>query len=173
MEDNTKYYKDGVARVLDVLKNALGTNGLIKFYFNGQPELSNSMLPCIMVSEENGVIESSATGTDLITENIKIIIALNKRDDAGASMDTDLTEFKLRALVKGQDPTTKEYMPNTILYALRKHITLDDAVVDSQIRTYFGDDGNAGVNIRGADAVTQEAIVELTLQRRAIVSSRD
>lgn len=163
--NETNYYKDGVARVLDVLKDAFGAQ--FKVYFNGQPEeIPESMLPCIMVSETNGAIQSDATGTDRIVETVQIIIALNKKDDIGASADTDLTEFKLRRLIKGQDPVTREYLPQTVMYAIRKHITLGDAVLSTRVDTDFD------VNIRGQNTVTQEAYVNLTIERRAIVNDR-
>lgn len=163
--DEQTYYKDGVARVLELIKDALGDSYT---YFNGQPEeLQESYLPCVMVSETVGAVESHATGTDLIRENILIIIALNKKDDIGAGPDVDLTEFKLRKLVKGQHPTTGEYLPETVMYAIRKHITMNDAVLSSSIETDFD------VNVRGEDTVTQEGYVTVTMERLAIVPSRD
>lgn len=168
MQDTPTYYQDGVARVLDVLKDTFGLDGMIKQYFNGQPEeIPESLLPCIMVSETNGAIMADATGTDRIIETVLIIVAMNKKEDLGAPLDVDLTEFKLRKLVKGQDPTTKQYLPQTIMYALRKHITLNDAVLNSRISTDFD------VNIRGQQTVTQEAYIELTIERRALVPTRD
>lgn len=165
MDSNT-YYKDGVARVIELLKNAFGDQ--FKAYFNGQPEeIPESYLPCIMVSETTGRIASGATGTDNILETIMIIIALNKKDDIGAGPDVDLTEFKLRKLVKGQDPTTAEYLPNTVMYALRKHITMNDSVLSTSIETDFD------VNVRGEDTVTQEGYIIITMERLAIVPSRD
>lgn len=164
--DSTTYYEDGVARVIELLKDAFGSQ--FKAYFNGQPEeLQQSLLPCIMVSETLGKVESHATGTDLITETILIIIALNKKDDIGAAPDQDLTEFKLRKIVKGQHPDTGEYLPETIMYALRKHITMNDSVLKSDIETDFD------VNVRGEDTVTQEAYVTVVMERLAIVPSRD
>jgi len=165
--DAPNYYKDGVARVLELLKNTFGDDP-IKGYFNGQPnDIPESMLPAIMVSETAGRIDSGATGTDRITETILIVIAMNKKDDLGAPADIDLTEFKLRKLVKGQDPITMEYLPQTVMYAIRKHITMDDAVLNSSISTDFD------VQIRGSDTVTQEAYVEVTLERLALIPSRD
>lgn len=166
MQDTTVYYKDGVARVLELMREAFGDD--FKAYFNGQPEeIPESALPCVMVSETTGQIASGATGTDDIAETILIILALNKKDDIGADPETDLTEFRLRKMVKGQHPTTKEYLPKTVMYAIRKHITMDDAILGSDINTDFD------VNVRGTDTVTQEAYITVTLQRLAIVPDRD
>ena len=165
MESND-YYKDGVARVLELLRDTFGDQ--FKAYFNGQPEeIPESMLPCIMVSETTGSIASGATGTDDILETIQIIIALNKKDDIGADPEADLTEFKLRKLVKGQDPTTGQYKPQTIMYALRTYISMGDAVLNSRIDTDFD------VNVRGTDTVTQEAYITVTIDRMALVPYRE
>jgi hypothetical protein len=174
MQDPPTYYKDGVTRILDLLKDTFGTTGMFKAYFNGQPEgIPESLIPCIMVSGATGEVVSAATGTDQITEVVSIIVALNKKDDYGASPDVDLTEFKLRKLVFGQDPATQEYLPQTIMYAIRKHISMDDAVLNSRVQISFDESDGAGVNVRGPSTVTQEAIVRVTLTRLALVPSRD
>lgn len=163
--DTSTYYKDGVARVMELMKDALGDNYT---YFNGQPEeVAESLLPIVMISESEGIVESDATGYDKITEVINIIIAFNKKDDMGAPPEQELTEFKLRKLVKGQDPTTGEYLPQTVMYALRKHITMNNAVLSTQVETNFD------VNIRGEETVTQEATVTVTLSRLVKVPERD
>lgn len=168
MQEDT-YYKDGVARVIELLRDAFGDQ--FKAYFNGQPqEIPESMLPCIMVSETVGVIESGATGTDNITETVIIIVALNRKDDIDADPEKDLTEFKLRKLVKGQYPQghakAGQYMEQSLMYAIRTYITMMDSIVSSRIETDFD------VNIRGEQTLTQEAYVAITLERMALVPSR-
>lgn len=164
MESDT-YYKDGVARILELMKDALGDKYK---YFNGQPEeIPESLLPVVMVSETQGTVQSDATGYDKITEVVQIIVALNKKDDLGAPPEQELTEFKLRKLVKGQNPTTAEYLPETVMYALRRHITMNNEVLRTLIETDFD------VNIRGEETVTQEATISVTIERLAKVPERD
>ena len=168
MQEDT-YYKDGVARVIELLRDAFGDQ--FKAYFNGQPqEIPESLLPCITVSETVGVIESGATGTDNITETVIIIVALNRKDDIDADPEKDLTEFKLRKLVKGQYPQghakAGQYMEQSLMYAIRTYITMMDSIVSSRIETDFD------VNIRGEQTLTQEAYVAITLERMALVPSR-
>ena len=163
--DQNIYYKDGVARVVELLKDAFGDQ--FKAYFNGETEPLSSQLPCVMVSETEGNIVSDATGFDKITESIQIIIVVNKEDDIGAPPEQDLTEFKLRKMVKGQDPTTAEYLPNTVMYAIRKHITMQDSVLSQSIQTVFG------VNQLSDETLTQEAYVTITLTRLARVEERE
>ncbi len=158
-------YKDGATLVLDLLRDAFGDQ--FEQYYNGDPEeILEVNLPCIMVSETQGAIDYGATGTDNVTETVRITIALNKKDDLGGSEDTDLTELKLRQLVKAQDPDTGEYIPETIMYALRTHISMGGSVLRSRIETDFD------VNIRGETVVTQEAYVTVYIDRLAIVPSR-
>lgn len=169
MQETETYYKDGVARVLELLKDTFGEQ--FKAYYNGQPEeIPESMLPCVMVSETTGSIESGATGTDNILETIVIILALNKKDDMFADPEKDLTEFKLRKLVKGQYPQDHakkgQYIENTVMYAIRRYISMNDAVLNSRIETDFD------VNLRGEEVLTQEAYVVVTLERLALVPSR-
>jgi hypothetical protein len=170
MQESDRYYKDGVARILELLKDTFGDQ--FKSYFNGQPEdIADAQLPCIMVSETTGAVESDATGVDLITETVVIILALNRKDDIGADESTDLTEFKLRKLVKGQYPdghaSQGHYLPETVMYAIRKNITMENSVLQSNITTDFD------IIQRGEDTYTQEAYVTVTLQRLAAVPSRD
>lgn len=166
--DGPTYFADGCARILELLKDTFGTSGPIRTYYNGElEEIPESSLPCIMVSEGLGLIEDGATGQDDITETVRIIIAMNKKDDIGAAPTDDLVEFKLRKLVKGQDPTTKEYLPQTIMYALRKHITLNDASVGMSVQTDFGP------NIRGVNTFVHEAYIDVTIGRHASVPNRD
>jgi len=167
--ENTQYYKDGVAKVLDLMKDTFGD--YFKAYFNGQPpNLPEFLLPCLMVVEGAGEITSGATGTDRIVETVTIIIALNKKDDIGATQDTDLTDFKIRKLVKGQDPTTQEYHRRSVMYALRTYITMDNTVLENRVETEFGE--NVRVNGEGNDLATMEGFVQLQLRRQAIVPSR-
>lgn len=169
MEDSANYYKDGVARVLELMKDTFGD--YFKAYFNGQPEnIPESMLPCLMVSETTGRIESGATGTDNIIETIVIILVENKKDDAGSDPEKDLTELRLRRLVKGQYPEGSakvgQYIEKSVMYAIRTYISMSDAVLNSEIETDFD------VNIRGENTITQEAYVAITLERMALVPSR-
>lgn len=163
--EQNQYYKDGVERVLDLMRSKFG--GYFKAYYNGQPEdIPESMLPCVMVTESDGEIDTGATGTDTIVENIIIILVANRKDDIGADPETDLTELKLRRLVKGQDPQTGQYLTNTVMHALRTNLSLDNVVIGSSIRTDFA------FNSRGEEVDTQEAYIQLTIERLAFIPYR-
>ncbi len=170
MEDKNNYYKDGVARVLDILKETFGS--YFKMYYDDElSDIPESNLPCVMVSEGTGTVSSGATGTDNLGEEIIIIVSLNPKDDFTGSSEENLTGARLRRIVKGQYPPghakAGQYHEQTIMYALRKHYTLDDAVINNAVETNFA------VAQRGAQVYTKEAYVTLNLQRLAFVPSRD
>lgn len=164
--EGQEYYKDGVARVLDLMRDTFGT--FFREYYDGEPEnVPESMLPCIMVVSPAIEISASATGTDDIIEQISIIVCLNKKDDKGATSNDDLTMYRIRKIIMGQDPSTKEYLPQTMMYALRKHITLSDTMIGSAVSIDFD------VDVIGESTVVQKGIVTLSGRRRAIVNVRD
>lgn len=170
MNNNTVYYSDGVARVLKLMKDTFNPSGIFKAFYNGEPEyIPEANLPAIVVSETTGRIESGPTGTDVVTEKVIISLIMNKKDEVGSG-DDDLTELKLRRLVKGQHPEGHEkagqYVEQSVMYALRTFITFDEAVVDSLIETDFS------VAQRGEDVFTQEAYISVTIQRMAMVPMR-
>jgi hypothetical protein len=158
-------YQDGVEVLIDMLRKAFGDT--FKEYYGGEPEeLNDAELPCIMVTEQRGVIAAGATGTDDIGESLQIILALNKKDDIGVRDSNGLTLMRLRRLVKEQDPTTGNYKPNTVMYILRNHFTLDNIALSNTVETDFD------VAQRGSDTYTQEAYITIRIQRMAIVPSR-
>lgn len=167
MNPDSRYVKDGVKRVLDLMRETFGDNYT---YFDDELiDIPENSLPCIMVTETSGEIGPDATTTDKITETMDIIIVFNVKDDLGADENTELTGNKIRRMVKGQDPNTNypyEYIPQSVMYALRTNVTLDDAVVSSRVTTSFGPD------IRGESLHTMEGRITLTIEREAAVPVR-
>lgn len=162
---NDTYLKDGATRVLELMKDTFGSRYIA--YFNGDAEPGESSLPCIMVSSQTATVASGASSTDDIDESVLIILSRNRKDDLGAGPDDELTEFKLRKDVFGQDPNTMQYLEGTVMYALRKHFTLNGAAIENAITIDFAP------NVRNAVIPTQEAYVTINLTRLAIVPSRD
>lgn len=166
MDNKVDFYKDGVARVLEVLKNTFGD--YFKEYFeSAMDEIPETMLPCVMATSTTAQVKSGATGTDNITETLTLIVVLNEKDYLGAESATNVADWTLRHLVYGQDPTSREYMAHSFMCALRKHFTLGDGVVDNQIRINFYP------GQRGQQLFTREAVISLDIERMAIVPYRD
>lgn len=168
MENNT-YYKDGSARVIELLKDAFGDT--FRAYFDGEAIPEEAFLPCVMVSTSRASITSGATGTDNIAEEILIMMVLSRKDDIGAPLDQDLTEYKIRKLVLGQDPNTQQYLPQSVMYVLRKHFTLNDGwVMSNSIDVDFAPNARGTLD---APINTMEAYITLRIIRAAMVPSRD
>ncbi len=162
-----KYYSDGVDRVLTLLKDTFGDQFS---YFNGELlNVSENYMPCMMVTETASLIDTDATGLDILTETIIIIVVLNKKDDLGGSDDIELTDYRLRKLVQGQDPTTKEYLTDSVLGALRTHFTMSNDTLYQNMQVDFTP------NLRGgADAIaTQEGYITITIRRLVPVPVRN
>lgn len=160
------YFPDGATRILRLLKETFGDH--FKAYFNGDAEPGENDLPCIMVSSQSAAIESGATGTDDIQESVMIIVSYNRKDDLGAGEDDQLTEDKVRKDVMGQNPTDGSWQTGTVMYALRKHYTLNEGlVIDNKVTIDFAP------NRRNQNIETQEAYVTIEIARLALVPSRD
>jgi hypothetical protein len=174
--DYGNYYKDSAAQILDIMRETFGDS--FREYFDGEPEMiTDAQLPCMMVRTPNISIKLASTGTDMISETVTIIVSFNKADDIGAKQDTDLTMYRIRKLILGQDPSRGEdfiapYYPRTVMGALRRYISLRNGTVDTEVTIEFD------VNIRGGsqDAgylATQEALITVTAYRNALVEVRE
>jgi len=166
--NSTEYFEDGVDRIIRLMRDTFGDK--FKKYFNGEAiNPTPSELPAIMVTETKSNIDTNATGFDIVQEEIIIIVVLNMKDYAKASDDTVLPDYELRRLVQGQDPATKEYMPMTVLGAIRTHFTMDQDTLYSSVEVDFTPSlrGNKEQTIN-----TWEAYVTITMQRLIPVPSR-
>jgi hypothetical protein len=164
MDNETNYYQDGVTRVLALLKETLGSGYT---YFDDEVlQVPGTMLPCVMVFEGTGGVRAGATGTDDIGETITIVVALNLNDELGATELTDLVGARLRRIIKGQNPTTGEWLQGTVLHALRTNFTLGNASVANEVEIDFSP------NQRGDDIFTKEAYITLRIERMAMVPNR-
>lgn len=164
----TNYFEDGVDRILRLMRDTFGST--FKEYYNGEILNSpSSKLPCIMVTETQSSINTDATGFDVANEQIVIIVVLNLNDYTGGSDDTVLADYALRKYVQGQDPTTKQYLAETVLGAIRTHFSMDSDTLYNAAEIDFTP------NKRGTAEVpiyTQEAYITITMQRLIPVPSR-
>jgi hypothetical protein len=114
------YYRDLTERVLELLRDNLSQAYGIKAYYDGDPvEFGMSSLPAICVIRPKASIDLGPTQNDRITSTTLIKLILDKRDDYGASQDTDLTDKRLRQMIEGRDTTTGQYKAETLVGVLR------------------------------------------------------
>lgn len=160
------YAKDPVDHVLAVLKDALGE----RFnYVNGMmdAEIPESLLPTVMATISDGTINSGASGQDDIEEKLTVTIAVNVKDYIGGDDSAADADVALRRMFMGIDPTTGQYLPESVMYALRKNFTLEGGVVENSLSFDF-----EPVQ-RGEHVFTQEATIQMTVKRMAQVPSRN
>lgn len=135
--------------------------------FEGDPiEIGESLLPCVVVEKIAGEVTVAGTGMDRITEQIRIKVVLNKKDDFGASNTEDLTERKLRQYIEAQDADDGYYAANTLLWILRTNYTLLGLATKQDITISYDAD------LRPNDVITSEAHVTIVVSRIVQVPDR-
>lgn len=161
-----EYFKDTTDRILQYLKDNFGDQ--FHAFFEGDPiHIPQSLFPCIVVSKVSSTIQTGPTGADENTESIIIKVILNKKDDFGNNeVNTNMTERRLRHIVEARDATTLQYVPESIMGALRLNITLGDVVLDESLAVKYG------VDLRPDDVITSEAHVTATVRTRILVPQR-
>lgn len=120
--------KDSVERVIDLLVATYGLpapDGTFRTYYNGDPEVIPAFnLPCAIVTQVKDDTTEGEMGEDDVTDQIRIKLVMDKRDDYTGKIDPlNLTEKRLRDLV-GRRNAQNEYEPGTIKRMLR------DALLD-------------------------------------------
>lgn len=165
--DEVNYWEDGVSRVLRLMKDTFGD--MFTYYKGEIINIPEMMLPCCMVSVPKTSINTKTSAHDSVQESIIIILVLNKKDDVNGSQDTDLTEYRLQKLVYGQDPSTAQYLPQTVMYAVRKNFTMNNDTIENNVDIDFTP------NLRGSTEnpiETQEAYITISLERLILVPNR-
>lgn len=135
--------------------------------FEGDPiEIGESLLPCVVVEKVAGDVTVAGTGMDRITEQIRIKIVLNKKDDFGASNTEDLTERKLRQYIEGRDATTGYFLAESLMGILRKNYTLLNLATKQDISIAYD------LDLRPNEIITSEGHVTLIISEVVIVPER-
>lgn len=136
MQPDQPVYSTPVDRILAFMRDTFGPQFVS--YYDGDPILiGESSLPavCVLLDTENVEVENSMQ--DMDSQSITIKLVLNKKDDYGASDNVDLTEKRLRLLVGARDKTTGQWLPETLMGALRQNLTLSQTVVDQKIKVTY------------------------------------
>lgn len=163
--EGTPVYKDVMTRVMNLMKATFGAT--FNAYYEGDPiQIPKANLPCMIIEVQAGRVQLDATSTDRFQTQINIRPVFDKSDDFGASDTQDLTERKLRVLVEGRDPSTGQFLPNSILGALRTNFTLQSNLIENDV------DWEYSPQPRPGDLVTSEALVQIVAIERIIVSGR-
>lgn len=163
--EGTPTFEDVFDRIMKLMKDTFGDT--FKAYYEGDPiEIPKANLPCVIMETQAGRTQLDATSTDRLQNQINIRLAFNKADDYGASDTQDLTEKKLRIMVQGRNPANGQYLPNSVVGALRTNFTLSSNLIENDI------DWEYSPQPRPNGLVTSEALVQVIAVERIIVANR-
>lgn len=165
MEDTTQYYKDPPKLIYELMQDTLGDRFT---YFLGSPlALSQAVYPCVVIqpTDSSNSVTEAYTGQDYVTEKINIHIMFLDSMQAVASGNIDTVMRALYNIVQGRDPATGFYMTDTVLYALRTNLEIDNpttkqpTVIDHDISV------NYDVSPSGEKAIVEAIITVNTIER--------
>lgn len=155
------------AVILDLFRNTFN-RGQFKMFRIGDPiTIPESQLPALIVSETATDYTFGPTGFDDVTHTLLIQVILNKKDEIGKPSDGSSLDETLDALIQGRDETSGEFMPDTILGALRRNITLGALIIQNTSKV------RKGVIPRSEDLLTAEAHIDVEVIELQAVPNRN
>lgn len=115
-------------------------------YYGEPDDVSETDLPFAAVDLLDTTIAQGPTATDLVTQTIKIIIAVNKKDGM-SDFDDETVGWKkqLELRVEGIDPVTGQYDPTTIMGIMRKNFTMGNYALNQNVKIKYGEVFRAGI----------------------------
>ncbi len=160
-----KYDQTLSEKVKDALEGAFGN--IFRSYYIGDPlSFPKSSLPAIVVEKQAGVISQDATGFDQSLSTILIILADDKKVDLKNPGRKKTSHVRFSQWVEGRDPTTKQYLDQSVMGVLRKQFTLNEKITDQDITIEYG------VNVRPAGLMTAEARITVVMSELVEIGSR-
>ena len=150
-------YAQPVDKLVEVLREEFGEQ--FKAYYNGDPDaIPDFNMPCVSVVKNSDQIANGPTGMQRVTEELVVKIIYNKADDWTAQTDqVALTEKKIRDVVEAVDPSTGNYLPQTVKHALLNRFTATGLQLN-QAMTF-----ELGVLPRSEELITQEGHLTLSV----------
>lgn len=165
LSDDIKFDPFVIERLMDVLRTAFTSR--FKEYYLGDPvAIPVSALPCMVIEKESSTVEHDATGFDRVTSRVIIKLIENKKVDFHNPGQRKSSHFHFHKLVEGRDPTTRQYLDQTVLGVIRKQFTLSDTLIDQSLEIEYG------IGLRPDELMTSEATVTITLQELVEIGSR-
>jgi hypothetical protein len=174
--DGQQLYPDAAQRIMALVRQTFGPEGeIMHAYFLGTPNGftgAKDAFPCVIVDKAAGTFKVGATTTDDITEHVFVHILVDVAIGFGAP-DTDNTvKRQLQTYVEGRDPTTGYLLPSSLMYALRKYITLQSPSAVG-IATINNDVSISYDSAQRPDwPETREAVIDIEITERQTVLGR-
>lgn len=152
--------------VCNYLKDEFGST--FRAYFIGDPiQIPEVKLPCMIIEPVDETSALLATGLDDVTQNLRIRVVVNKKDDYQRAVTNEVLWLeRLQLMVSGRDENTNEYLENTVIGVLRKFLTLGGRFWSSNLTVRYTQQP------RPSQMITEEAVISLTLRERLVISDR-
>jgi hypothetical protein len=176
LPDNQLLYPDAAQRVMALMKSTFGAEGQIfNAYFLGLPDdvvIPQDAFPCVIVDKVVGTYNVGATGTDDITEDVYIHIMVDVKTGFGRPDTDNFVKRQLQTLVEGRDPSTGALLPNTVMYAVRKNLTLNSGTavdlptINNEVHISYDSPK------RPEMPETRECVITMTVTERQVIGVR-
>lgn len=177
MPDDQQLYPDAAQRVMTLMQNTFGPAGQVfNAYFLGLPNdlvIAEDAFPCMIVDKVTGTYKVGPTSADDITEDVYIHIMVDVKTGFGRPEDDNPIKRQLQTLVEGRDPTTGALLPTTVMYALRKNLTLNSPTPAVNLPTINNDVHISYDAPKRPDMPeTREAILTIEVTERQVIGVR-
>ena len=153
-----------LARIEETYGEA-GPEGKFRTYYNGEPEVIPMFnLPCVIVTQLRDDTEEAEMGEDDVTDQIRIKLVMNKKEDYSGTIDPlNLTEKRLRDLV-GRRNAQNQYKDGTIKRMLRDALLEGVTAVAPTMAVEYGVNPRDTLGDSDNVAWTAEAWVTFSIQ---------
>lgn len=141
--------------------------GPFKVYREGDPIIfPASMLPAMFVSEPITEYTEGPTGFDAISHQILIQIVFNKKAEFGAPKGVATLDNIIDQYVHGRDPSTGDFLSNTIMGTIRRNISFNNMIIGQKVRV------EKYTVPRSDELWTVEAQIRITIDEEQAIANR-
>src|SRR6266566_140972 len=149
--DGQQLYPDAAQRIMAIVQEVFGPAGnIMQAYFTGLPDSLNmpeAAFPCVIVDKAAGTYKVGPTGADDITEHVYVHILV--------------------------DLKTGMLLPTSLMYRLRRHITLQSQSVPGIVTINNDVSISYDATQRPDMPETREAVIDIAVTERQTVLVRD
>lgn len=171
-------YPDAAQRIMSIVKGTFGTDGsIIHAYSLGLPDnlvIPKDAFPYVIVDKTGGSysVKDAPTSTDSVVEHVYIHILIDAAAGFGSPETDDTVKRQLQTLVEGRDPTTGYLLATSLMYGLRKYITLQSEAAPGLVTINNDVTISYDAPQRPNMPETREAVIDVTVTERQVVLGR-
>jgi len=155
--------EDIVKTVIKLLEDNASAE-LKRPFFDGDPIMvSKSIMPTVAVMLENETVDLGPTGFDTRQYTLTIKVIVNKENDFNKEPAQVVAHKTLRDFIEGVE--NGAIRDDSIISILRKHFTLDNGILNQQIKVVYN-------TIKREDIISEEAWITFTVIKNVEVPNR-